>query len=256
MQKDHIRFFNKRPPFFHVFIDVFLKKSLVLAAHHRTHTWHHFCALILVELSSTLLLTANVFRVRAMQYLLVALVNLQYEFSAMAQNQDPSTDTLIQDPKWLKLLTVLMVVDGLQDSFLSLEQGGGVRKVYTFGWELLVCQEAILVFLWRALLLIICHAHNKPFINLDDVPGVGIPKAVSGCIAVEPVKLLDILKVISILCEFTELDRGMRVSFEVECVKLATLPEFNGDVKNWSFQLRNWSIRSLILNRFGCQLLF
>ena len=55
-----------------------------------------------------------------MEDLLAALKDLQHEFASMAEYQDPDAHLLVEDPQGLELLTVLMLVYGLQDGFLSL----------------------------------------------------------------------------------------------------------------------------------------
>ena len=77
-----------------------------------------------------------------------------------------------------------MLVDGLQDGFLTFQEGRGVRKVDALRGELLWGQEAILVFLVITLVVIIGHTHNKTFINLEKVSGEGIFQAVGRGIAI------------------------------------------------------------------------
>ncbi len=67
MQEDNIRFFDKRFRLIHVFVDMLLEKTFVLPTHLGTDTGHNFCTFVLVKLTTSLFLTANIFGVGTMK---------------------------------------------------------------------------------------------------------------------------------------------------------------------------------------------
>ena len=72
--------------FFKVLRDMLLQKFFIGTAHLGTNTCHYIRTLVLIELPSTLLLTAHVLRVRLSHDNLIAFENLKEEFTSMAQN--------------------------------------------------------------------------------------------------------------------------------------------------------------------------